>query len=56
MPPRLRPREGQEEVSLHTENFRAESATNVQGQNQPPSPPVNPNGEAPPKNLMLELI
>jgi hypothetical protein len=37
------------------EHSQAESAVNVQGQNPPP-PPSDPNPEAPPTNLLLELI
>uniref|UniRef100_A0A2N9GS47 RNA-directed DNA polymerase n=1 Tax=Fagus sylvatica TaxID=28930 RepID=A0A2N9GS47_FAGSY len=38
------------------EHSQAESAVNVQGQNPPPPPPSDPNPEAPPTNLLLELI
>jgi hypothetical protein len=56
MPPKLRQRESRREVSVHTENSRAESATNVQGQDPPQPPPSDPNREVLPTNLMLELI
>uniref|UniRef100_A0A2N9GEB1 Integrase catalytic domain-containing protein n=1 Tax=Fagus sylvatica TaxID=28930 RepID=A0A2N9GEB1_FAGSY len=38
------------------EHSQAESAVNAQGQNPPPPPPSDPNREAPPTNLLLELI
>ena len=57
MPPKLRQRESRKEVSVHTENSRAESAINAQGQDPPPQPPPSdPNREVLPTNLMLELI
>uniref|UniRef100_A0A2N9EWH9 Retrotransposon gag domain-containing protein n=1 Tax=Fagus sylvatica TaxID=28930 RepID=A0A2N9EWH9_FAGSY len=55
MPPKPRQRRKQREVSAHMEHSQAESAVNVQGQNPPP-PPSDPNSEAPPTNLLLELI
>uniref|UniRef100_A0A2N9GD42 RNA-directed DNA polymerase n=1 Tax=Fagus sylvatica TaxID=28930 RepID=A0A2N9GD42_FAGSY len=56
MPPKTRQRRNQREVSVHTEHSHAESAVNVQGQDQPRPPPSDPNPEAPPTNLLLELI
>ena len=56
MPPKLQQRESRREVSFHMENFRAKSATNAQGQDPPQPPPVDPNREVLPTNLMLELI
>jgi hypothetical protein len=56
MPPKTRQRRNQREVSVHTEYSHAESAVNVQGQDQPQPPPSDPNREAPPTNLLLELI
>uniref|UniRef100_A0A2N9J9P3 RNA-directed DNA polymerase n=1 Tax=Fagus sylvatica TaxID=28930 RepID=A0A2N9J9P3_FAGSY len=56
MPPKTRQRKNQREVSVHTEHSHAESAVNVQGQDQPRPPPSDPNPEAPPTNLLLELI
>uniref|UniRef100_A0A2N9FIH6 Integrase catalytic domain-containing protein n=1 Tax=Fagus sylvatica TaxID=28930 RepID=A0A2N9FIH6_FAGSY len=38
------------------EHSHAESAVNVQGQDQPQPPPSNHNREVPPTNLLLELI
>uniref|UniRef100_A0A2N9F930 Uncharacterized protein n=1 Tax=Fagus sylvatica TaxID=28930 RepID=A0A2N9F930_FAGSY len=38
------------------EHSQAESAVNVQGQDQPQPPPSNHNQEVPPTNLLLELI
>ena len=40
MPPKLRQRESRREVSVHTENSRAESAVNGQGQDSPQPPPT----------------
>uniref|UniRef100_A0A2N9G4R5 RNA-directed DNA polymerase n=1 Tax=Fagus sylvatica TaxID=28930 RepID=A0A2N9G4R5_FAGSY len=56
MPPKPRQRRKQREVSAHMEHSQAESAVNAQGQNPPPPPPSDPNPEAPPTNLLLELI
>ena len=56
MPPKLRQRRSQREVSVHTEHSQAESAANVQGQGPPQPPPSDPNREVPPTNLILELI
>ena len=56
MPPKLRQRESRKKVSVHTENSRAESAINAQGQGTPQPPPSDPNREVLPTNLMLELI
>ena len=56
MPPKLRQRESRREASVHTENSRAESATNAQGQDPSQPPPSDPNREVLPTNLMLELI
>uniref|UniRef100_A0A2N9IMP1 Integrase catalytic domain-containing protein n=1 Tax=Fagus sylvatica TaxID=28930 RepID=A0A2N9IMP1_FAGSY len=56
MPPKTRQRRNQREVSVHTEHSHAESAVNVQGQDQPQPPASDPNREAPPTNLLLELI
>uniref|UniRef100_A0A2N9GXZ1 Peptidase A2 domain-containing protein n=1 Tax=Fagus sylvatica TaxID=28930 RepID=A0A2N9GXZ1_FAGSY len=56
MPPKTRQRRNQREVSVHIERSHAESAVNVQGQDQPQPPPSDPNREAPPTNLLLELI
>uniref|UniRef100_A0A2N9HCW8 Integrase catalytic domain-containing protein n=1 Tax=Fagus sylvatica TaxID=28930 RepID=A0A2N9HCW8_FAGSY len=56
MPPKTRQRRNQREVSVHTEHSHAESAVNVQGQDQPQPLPSDPNREAPPTNLLLELI
>uniref|UniRef100_A0A2N9EZU9 RNA-directed DNA polymerase n=1 Tax=Fagus sylvatica TaxID=28930 RepID=A0A2N9EZU9_FAGSY len=56
MPPKLQQRRSQREVSVHTEHSHAESAANIQGQDQPQPPPSDPNREVPPTNLMLELI
>jgi hypothetical protein len=56
MPPKLRQRRSQREVSVHTEHSQAKSAANVQGQDPPQPPPNDPNREVPPTNLMLELI
>jgi hypothetical protein len=56
MPPKLRQRRSQREVSVHTEHSHAESAANVQGQDPPQPPPNDPNQEVLPTNLMLELI
>uniref|UniRef100_A0A2N9IF38 Retrotransposon gag domain-containing protein n=1 Tax=Fagus sylvatica TaxID=28930 RepID=A0A2N9IF38_FAGSY len=39
-----------------TQTREAESATNAQGQDPPQPPPVDPNREVLPTNLMLELI
>uniref|UniRef100_A0A2N9HYM4 Integrase catalytic domain-containing protein n=1 Tax=Fagus sylvatica TaxID=28930 RepID=A0A2N9HYM4_FAGSY len=39
MPPKTRQRRNQREVSVHTEYSHAESAVNVQGQDQPQPPP-----------------
>ena len=56
MPPKTRHRRNQREVSVHAEHSHAESAVNVQGQDQPQPPPSDPNREALPTNLLLELI
>uniref|UniRef100_A0A2N9GPS6 Uncharacterized protein n=1 Tax=Fagus sylvatica TaxID=28930 RepID=A0A2N9GPS6_FAGSY len=56
MPPKTRQRRNQREVSVHTEHSHAESAVNAQGQDPPQPPPSDPNREAPPTNLLLELI
>jgi hypothetical protein len=56
MPPKLRQRKSQREVSVHTEHSQAESAANVQGQDPPQPPLSDPNQEVLPTNLMLELI
>jgi hypothetical protein len=56
MPPKLQQRESQREVLVHTENSRAESTINAQGQDPPQPPPSDPNQEVLPTNLMLELI
>ena len=56
MPPKLRQRRSQREVSVHTEHSQAEFAANVQGQDPPQPPPSDLNREVPPTNLMLELI
>jgi hypothetical protein len=56
MPPKLQQRESRWEVSVHMENSRAESATNVPGQDPPQPPPSDPNREVLPTNLMLKLI
>jgi hypothetical protein len=56
MPPKPRQRRNQREVSVHTEHSYAESAVNVQGQDPPQPPPSGSNREAPPTNLLLELI
>ena len=56
MPLKLRQRRNQREVSIHTKHSHAESAVNVQGQDLPQPPPSDPNREAPPTNLLLELI
>ena len=56
MPPKLRQRESRREVLVQTENSRAESATNTQGQDPPQPPPSDPNKKVLPTNLMLELI
>uniref|UniRef100_A0A2N9ID84 Integrase catalytic domain-containing protein n=1 Tax=Fagus sylvatica TaxID=28930 RepID=A0A2N9ID84_FAGSY len=49
-------RRKQREVSARVEHSQAESAVNVQGQDQPQPPPSNHNQEVPPTNLLLELI
>jgi hypothetical protein len=54
MPPKPRQRRKQREVSAHMEHSQAESAVNAQ--NLPSPPPSDPNPEAPPTNLLLELI
>jgi hypothetical protein len=56
MPPKTGQRRNQREVSVHTEHSHAKSAVNVQGQDQLQPPPSDPNREAPPTNLLLELI
>ena len=56
MPPKLRQRRSQKEVSVHTEHSQAESIANVQGQDPPQPPPNDPNREVPPTNLMLKMI
>jgi hypothetical protein len=56
MPPKLRQRRNQREVSVHMEHSQAESTVNVQGQDSPQPPPNNPNQEVLSTNLMLELI
>uniref|UniRef100_A0A2N9HE18 RNA-directed DNA polymerase n=1 Tax=Fagus sylvatica TaxID=28930 RepID=A0A2N9HE18_FAGSY len=56
MPPKTRQRRNQREVSVHTEQSRAESTVNVQGQDQPQPPPSNQNQEVPPTSLLLQLI
>uniref|UniRef100_A0A2N9IY75 Uncharacterized protein n=1 Tax=Fagus sylvatica TaxID=28930 RepID=A0A2N9IY75_FAGSY len=56
MPPKPRQRRNQREVSVHTKHSHAEFAVNVQGQDPPQPPPSDPNREAPPTNLLLELI
>ena len=56
MPPKTRQRRNQREVSVHVEHSHAESAVNAQGQDQPQSPPSDPNREVPPTNLLMELI
>uniref|UniRef100_A0A2N9J026 Retrotransposon gag domain-containing protein n=1 Tax=Fagus sylvatica TaxID=28930 RepID=A0A2N9J026_FAGSY len=45
MPPKLRQRKSQREVSVHTEHSQAESAANVQGQDPPQPPLSDPNQE-----------
>uniref|UniRef100_A0A2N9I1Y1 Reverse transcriptase domain-containing protein n=1 Tax=Fagus sylvatica TaxID=28930 RepID=A0A2N9I1Y1_FAGSY len=56
MPPKTRQRRNQREVSVHTEHSRAESAVNIQGEDQQRPPPSGQNQEVPPTNLLLELI
>jgi hypothetical protein len=56
MPPKTRQRRNQREVSVHTEHSHAESAVNVQGQDQQRPPPSGQNQEVPSTNLLLELI
>uniref|UniRef100_A0A2N9I2U7 Uncharacterized protein n=1 Tax=Fagus sylvatica TaxID=28930 RepID=A0A2N9I2U7_FAGSY len=56
MPPKLRQRRSQREVSVHTKHSQAKSAANVQGQDPPQPPPSDSNREVLPTNLMLELI
>jgi hypothetical protein len=56
MPPKLRQRRNQREVSVHTEHSQAESAVNAQGQDPPQPPPNDPNQRVLPTNLLLELI
>uniref|UniRef100_A0A2N9G772 Integrase catalytic domain-containing protein n=1 Tax=Fagus sylvatica TaxID=28930 RepID=A0A2N9G772_FAGSY len=56
MPPKTRQRRNQREVSVHIEHSHAESAVNVQGQDQSQPPPSSQNREVPPTNLLLELI
>jgi hypothetical protein len=43
MPPKLRQRRNQREVSVHTEHSQAKSAVNAQGQDLPQPPPNDPN-------------
>uniref|UniRef100_A0A2N9G420 Integrase catalytic domain-containing protein n=1 Tax=Fagus sylvatica TaxID=28930 RepID=A0A2N9G420_FAGSY len=56
MPPKLRQRRSQREVSVHTEHSQAESAASIQGQDPPQPSPSDPNREVLPTNLMMELI
>ena len=56
MPPKTRKRRNQGEVSVHTEHSHAESAVNVQGQDQQQPPSSNQNQEVPPTSLLLQLI
>uniref|UniRef100_A0A2N9FIW5 Reverse transcriptase domain-containing protein n=1 Tax=Fagus sylvatica TaxID=28930 RepID=A0A2N9FIW5_FAGSY len=53
MPLKLRQRESRREVLVHTENSRAESATNAQGQDPPQPPPSDPNRKPYPEKYIV---